>query len=293
MPELPEVETIIRDLDPLLSGSTIRGVDVLRPDLIDREDPEAFARSVEGSTIRRVARRAKNIVVELGDQLLLVNLGMTGRLGIASEAAPLPSHLGVHFQLADGRSLLYEDVRRFGRLWRMAPAEWERWDAQLGWEPLDPRLDAPTLATLLGRSRVAVKSWLMDQRRVVGIGNIYASEALFRAGLDPRQPANTLSPTEAERLLAAIRETLRHAIDFRGTTLLDYRDARGERGGFAKELLVYGRGGEPCRRCDTPIQRIVQGGRSTFFCSRCQPSSRLGKGRRGRNRVHGEAKRAR
>ena len=293
MPELPEVETIVRDLDPLLRGFTIHVVDVLRPDLIDREDPEPFARSIEGSTIRGVTRRAKNIVADLGDQLLLVNLGMTGRLGIVPAAAPPPLHLGVRFGLRDGRSLLYQDVRRFGRLWRMASAEWERWDAELGWEPLDPRLDAPTLAALLGRSRVAVKSWLMDQRRVVGIGNIYASEALFRAGIDPRRPANTLSIAEAERLLTAVRETLRHAIDFRGTTLSDYRDARGERGGFASELLVYGRGGEPCRRCATPIERLVQGGRSTFFCSRCQPPSRRGPRRRERKPICGGAERAR
>ena len=291
MPELPEVETIVRDLDPLLRGSAIHVVDVLRSDLIDREDPEAFARSVEGSTIRRVARRAKNIVVDLGDQLLLVNLGMTGRLGIVSAAAASPAHLGVRFRLGNGRSLLYQDVRRFGRLWRMAPDEWERWNAELGWEPLDPELDAPTLADLLGQSRVAVKSWLMDQRRVVGIGNIYASEALFRAGIDPRRPANTLSPAEAERLLIAIRETLRHAIDFRGTTLLDYRDARGQRGGFASELLVYGRGGEPCQRCATPIERLVQGGRSTFFCARCQPPSRRRAARRAPARRRGAGRR--
>jgi formamidopyrimidine-DNA glycosylase len=140
----------------------------------------------------------------------------------------------------------------------------------MGYEPLSPEFTPEALLDLARRSRVAVKTWLMDQGRVVGVGNIYASEALFRAGIDPRRPARSLSGDEAARLHDAVREVLHEAIDYRGTTLLDYRDAAGERGGFAERLRVYDRAGRPCRACGAPIRRVVQGGRSTFYCAACQ-----------------------
>jgi formamidopyrimidine-DNA glycosylase len=172
--------------------------------------------------------------------------------------------------LDDGRTFLYHDVRRFGRLSYLSRDAWEERDREMGFEPLSAEFTADTLLDLARRSRVAIKTWLMDQRRVVGVGNIYASEALFRAGIDPRRPAHSLTPDEARRLHQGIVDVLREAIDFRGTTLLDYRDAAGEQGRFADRLRVYDRAGEPCRVCGAPIQRIVQGGRSTFFCERCQ-----------------------
>ena len=270
MPELPEVETIVRDLARLLPGATIRRVEVLRPDLVDGDTAEGFAKKLRGRKIQGVARRAKNIVVDLGAERLLVNLGMTGRLLVTRAKDPDPSHLGVRMVLDGGRELRYHDVRRFGRLWTMGEEAWREWDAALGVEPLSEDFSAGWLREAAARSRVAIKTWLMDQARVVGVGNIYASEALFRAKVDPRRPANTLSPEELSRLRDGVRQVLREAIEHRGTTLLDYRDAGGAEGAFADRLAVYDREGLPCVVCGTKVQRIVQGGRSTFFCPSCQ-----------------------
>lgn len=270
MPELPEVETIVRDLHRLVRGATIADAVVLRPDLIEGGSAESFAQALRGRRIGGVARRAKNIVFDLDSDRLVVNLGMTGRLLVAAGDEPQPSHLGVRFPLEDGREVRYHDVRRFGRLEVMPAHAWLARDADLGFEPLSGDFTPSALWEMAQRSRVAVKTWLMDQSRVVGVGNIYASEALFRAGIDPRRPANTLTGDEAAGLHAAVREVLQEAIDFRGTTLLDYRDASGERGGFSERLRVYDRAGQPCRACTTPLLRVVQGGRSTFFCAVCQ-----------------------
>ena len=270
MPELPEVETIVRDLARLLPGAEIQGVEVVHADLVQGEEPAGFAAGLRGARVRKVTRRAKNILLHLDRGLLVVNLGMTGRLLVRSPGDDAPTHLGVRFRLADGRELDYHDVRRFGCLQRYTADEWERRDEALGVEPLSDAFTAEWLLGAAKKSRVAVKTWLMDQRRVVGVGNIYASEALFRARVDPRRPASSLKKKEAARLVEATREVLREAIDFRGTTFLDYRDASGERGEFAGRLRVYDRAGEPCRTCGRPLERIVQGGRSTFFCARCQ-----------------------
>jgi formamidopyrimidine-DNA glycosylase len=270
MPELPEVETIVRDLGRLVPGARLTGVEVLRPDLVEGGDPEAFARGLRGRRIHGIGRRAKNIVFDLGADRLVVNLGMTGRLLVAGRAEPVPHHTGVLLGLDDGRRLVYHDVRRFGRLSLLAADEWRARSERMGYEPLSPEFTPEALHRLASRSRSPIKPWLMDQRRVVGVGNIYASEALHRAGIDPRRPANRLSAADAGRLHREIRDVLREAIDFRGTTLLDYRDASGEEGGFAARLRVYDRKGEPCRRCGSPVERIVQAGRSTFLCPACQ-----------------------
>lgn len=270
MPELPEVETIVRDLAHLLPGARIREVEILRPDLVEGAAPEVFAKRIRGRTIRAVTRRAKNIVMDLGGERLLVNLGMTGRLLVARAGDEGPTHLGVRMGLDRGRELRYHDVRRFGRLWTATEDEWRAWDGALGVEPLSDAFSVDWLVRAAGRSKVAIKVWLMDQARVVGVGNIYASEALFRAGVDPRRPANALRPDELARVRDGVRAVLREAIDHRGTTFLDYRDARGEQGAFAARLKVYDREGQPCPGCAGTIARIVQGGRSTFFCPSCQ-----------------------
>jgi formamidopyrimidine-DNA glycosylase len=270
MPELPEVETIVRDLDRVVRGQSIHEVVVLREDLIGDEDPGEFAAALRGQRIRTVTRRAKNIIFLLDADRLVVNLGMTGRMLVFTAGEPLPSHLGVRFLLDGRRELLYQDVRRFGRLWRIGDAEWQEWEAHLGVEPLSDDFTAALVLDLAQRSRSPIKTWLMDQRRIVGVGNIYASEALFYAGINPRLPAHALSEAQARRLHDAIRAVLTDAINFRGTTLLDYRDAQGERGGFAERLRVYGRDQQPCQSCGSDIERIVQAGRSTFFCPRCQ-----------------------
>lgn len=270
MPELPEVETIVRDLGRLVRGAEIEEVEVLRPDLIEGATAQQFKERLAGRTIRGVARRAKNILFDLADLRLVVNLGMTGRLLLEEGDAEESSHPGVRFRLTDGRTLVYHDVRRFGRLEVLTVDAWRERDDALGLEPLGDEFSTEALAELAARSRVAVKTWLMDQRRIVGVGNIYASEALFRARIDPRTPANELTRAELGRLRDAVRETLTDAIEYRGTTLLDYRDAAGGRGGFAARLRVYDREGAPCPTCGTPVERIVQGGRSTFFCPACQ-----------------------
>jgi len=270
VPELPEVETIVRGLAGALPKATIARVEVLKPDLIEGESAASFADALAGRRIGSVARRAKNIVVDTGGEYLLVNLGMTGRLFLVKEGDPAPTHPGVRFHLQDGRELLYHDVRRFGRLWRMTPEAWAEWEAALGVEPLSDAFTAKWLYDATRRSRVAIKVWLMDQKHVVGVGNIYASEALFRAKVDPRTPADELTRPQAKRIREGVRDVLAEAIEFRGTTLLDYRDAEGEPGEFVRRLRVYDREGEPCVVCGRPIRRIVQGGRSTFFCGHCQ-----------------------
>lgn len=270
MPELPEVETIVRDLARLLPGATIRKVEVLRPDLIDGDTPRGFADKVRRRRIASVTRRAKNIVLDLGDGRLLVNLGMTGRLLVTRAKDEEPTHLGVRLSLDRGRELRYHDVRRFGRLWTMTEDEWRAWDGELGVEPLSDDFSDDWMREHAARSRVAIKTWLMDQGRVVGVGNIYASEALFRAGVDPRRPANALAQEELSRVRLGVRQVLQEAIEYRGTTFLDYRDASGEEGAFAARLKVYDREGQPCTVCTSPVQRVVQGGRSTFYCPSCQ-----------------------
>lgn len=269
MPELPEVETIVRDLDAAIRDATIADVEVIRPDVV-RGDLSDFVAGASGSGIRGITRRAKNLVFELGNWRLVVNLGMTGRMLVLDSDADEPSHIAVRFRLEDGRRLLYRDVRRFGRLEFMAADAWKIRSGEMGVEPLCDAFTPDALHERLAPSRVAVKTRLMDGRQVVGVGNIYASEALFRAGIDPRRPSRSVTMEEAARLHRQIRAVLTEAIEHRGTTLLDYRDANGRAGGFRAVLRVYGRQGEPCVRCGEPIRRTVQGGRSTFFCPQCQ-----------------------
>ncbi len=273
MPELPEVETIVRQLASELPGCGIRKVRVHHSDLL-ATPPDDFCRDVAGQAIQAVSRRGKNIVISLSrPQFLVVNLGMTGRLLLlhgAGGSAP-PSHPGLTFFLEPAGTLVYADVRRFGLLRLLSPGSWKEESSRLGPEPLWTGLSASNFHSALQRSRSPVRSWLLDQRNIAGVGNIYASEALFRAGIHPRRPANTLSFQEGKALLAGIRVVLRQAIRAGGTTLRDYRTATGERGNFAKALRVYGRDGQPCLRCEAPVERIVLGNRSAFLCSRCQP----------------------
>ena len=289
MPELPEAETIARGLRPLLEGRTFEGVEVIHPDLL-RQSPEAFAAALVGRRIHAVGRRGKNVVLHLvqwhervtgsepsppaaGEEsttagALVVHLGMTGRLD--PDPGPSPGHLGVRF-LLDGAILAYRDVRRFGELIHREPAEYLRWSSELGPEPLAPRFTARWLEAALTRSRSPVRSWLLDQRRIAGIGNIYALEALHRARIHPARPGRSLAPKEVRRLHRGLRAVLREAIHGGGTTIRDYRAADGSTGGHARALRVYGREGLPCPRCRMAVERAVFGNRSAFFCPRCQP----------------------
>ena len=278
MPELPEVETVVRQLATTLPHRRIAQIEVRHPDLLG-EHPEDFRRALEGSEFEVVSRRGKNIVLTLsGPSLLVVNLGMTGQLlfapsgteGLTEEMDP--RHLGLFFRLEPRGVLFYSDARRFGSLRRFSVTEWTRESARLGPEPLGEGITSEEFHYRLTSSRSPIRSWLLDQTRIAGIGNIYASEALFRAKIHPRRPAKSLHATEAETLLAAIREVLTEAIRARGTTLRDYRTPSGGIGSFGPSLRAYGREGAPCPRCKTPIERIVFGNRSAFFCPSCQPS---------------------
>jgi formamidopyrimidine-DNA glycosylase len=272
VPELPEAETIVRGLAGELPGRRIVGVHVRHADVIAPLGPTAFGRALRGGRVQAVGRRAKKVVLMLEeDRLLVVNLGMTGRLVLDSApgAAQL-RHVAVRLDLDDGRSLLYDDVRRFGRLELHDAASWARRSATLGAEPLERDFTAAGLFALTRRSRSPIRNWLLDQRRVAGVGNIYANEALFRARLRPDRPAHSLKRAEVGRLHGALREVLAEAVAGRGTTISDYRDERGEPGEFADRLRVYDRTGEPCRVCGTPIERAVLANRSLFYCPRCQ-----------------------
>lgn len=274
MPELPEAETIARGLRPHLPGRRILEVEVLRPDVIVGSAP-AFVASLSGRSVEGVGRRGKNLVLEVtGGGRLVVNLGMTGRLLFASgppSTKPDPTHPGVRIRTSGGGTLWYDDARRFGRLQVMDTPSYRGWSRTLGPEPLGRRFTAEALHAGLAASRSPLRSWLLDQRKVAGVGNIYAVEALFLAGLHPRRQARSVDRTDASRLHREVRRVLRQAIRYRGTTLRDYRDASGSSGENAPRLAAYGREGLPCNRCGTPIERIVFSNRSAFLCPRCQP----------------------
>jgi len=275
MPELPEVETIVRQLAGPLPGHRFREVAVYRQDLL-RESGASFRVGLEGREVSAVTRRGKNILLHLsGDEFLVVNLGMTGQLLFrrSTSEEDLPRHLGLAFILESGGALLYADARRFGHLRRYSSAAWETESRRLGPEPLGRELTSSSFYAALQGSTSPIRSWLLDQTRVAGIGNIYANESLFRAAIHPRRPARSLTEKESNALLEGIREVLRKAIRARGTTLRDYRTASGDQGGFGPALQVYGRQGGGCPICKTPVERVVFANRSAFFCPRCQQES--------------------
>jgi len=274
VPELPETETIARDLDREIAGRTVVAVRVRRSDVLREVGSRTLSKRMVGSRITRSWRRAKLVVLDLssGDRLV-VQPRFTGALLI--DAGDLPArereYSTVEFVLDDGRSLHYRDIRRLGTVALMDAVRFSGYSAALGVEPLDRAFTADHLSGLLRGSRQAVKKVLMDQRAVVGIGNIYANEALWRARIDPSRAAKTLSAPEASALRASIVEVLTESIAHRGTSFRDYRDASGERGGFVERLAVYGRAGQPCPRCG---RRLVGthaiDGRMTVLCARCQ-----------------------
>jgi formamidopyrimidine-DNA glycosylase len=274
MPELPEVETIRRDLDPELTGRTIQGVRLYHDDIVlPPSDAASFPARLKGKRIVSVGRRGKHLLLHLdGDPIVHVQLRMSGRFVLATRP-PDPAefrHIAATFTLDDGRTLYYDDMRRLGGFRLLSSARWAAEEDRLGPEPLESGYRAAHLAAALAATRAPVKNALLDQHRVAGIGNIYASEALFRAAVDPRRAGRDLSPGEVRRLHRAVRAILREAIESAGTTFRDYRAVNGRSGRFQSRLSVYGREDEACRRCGTTIERIVQAGRSTYWCPRCQ-----------------------
>jgi formamidopyrimidine-DNA glycosylase len=268
MPELPEVEVTRRGLEPRLVGRKIGAVAVREARL--RWRVPASVRALAGREVRAVKRRGKYLLIDCGDGHLIVHLGMSGSLRLVAPGTAPGKHDHVDVTIGE-RLLRLRDPRRFGAvLWTTAPLERHPLLRHLGVEPLSRALDARHLHALARTSRVAIKSFLMDGRRVVGVGNIYASESLFLAGIDPRTPARRISLKKCRRLVPAIKTTLRAAIRAGGSTLRDFVGSDGVEGYFQMRAWVYDREGKPCRRCATKIKRLVQGQRATYFCPSCQ-----------------------
>ncbi len=276
MPELPEVETIVRELRPALAGRRIAAVRVFRADALGHCPPARFRAGLVGRSFAEVGRRGKFLVFRLEPETYLIShLRMTGKFlitpGPAAPGPPVPGpHDRVWFVLDDGSLMVFQDMRCFGTLALAQRPSDHPGLAKLGMEPLGREFTARWLAGALNASRAPLKHWLMDQSKVAGLGNIYAAEILFRAGLSPLRPAAAVSAPEARRLHRATRTVLSQAIRKNGTTISDYRRVDDKTGQFQNWLRVYGKAEEPCPRCRAPIARIRQQQRSTFFCPACQ-----------------------
>ena len=274
MPELPETETIARDLNRLVSGRRIVDVSVKKPDVLRLASATELKRRLSGVVMQRWWRRAKLIVADLStNDRLVVQPRFTGALLIddGSLKQEQLAHSTLQLMLDDGRRLHYSDVRRLGTVALMDPPTFERYQTGLGVEPLDPAFTTQQLSGIVRASGQAIKKLLMDQRRVAGIGNIYANEALWRAGIDPSRRADSLTLSETVELRNALVGILTDSIAARGTTFRDFQDTSGQRGGYAAHLQAYGRGGLPCSRCGTRLfETHAIDGRSTVICSRCQ-----------------------
>ncbi|MBV9199355.1 MAG: bifunctional DNA-formamidopyrimidine glycosylase/DNA-(apurinic or apyrimidinic site) lyase [Alphaproteobacteria bacterium] len=274
MPELPEVETVRRGLARKMSGRRILQAELRRPDL-RRPFPPALASRLDGAQIGALRRRGKYILIELDtDGVLLLHLGMSGRVTAGSAALPDAPHDHVVLRLDDGIVIRFNDPRRFGLLDYFKRGEEAQHPllAGLGPEPLEPEFDAAYLAAALTGKMTPIKSALLDQHIVAGLGNIYACEALYRSGISPRRLAASIGRGRADRLVAGIRAVLAEAIEAGGSSLRDYVQADGELGYFQHRWAVYGHEGDPCPGCDCggTVRRILQSGRSTFFCPKRQ-----------------------
>jgi formamidopyrimidine-DNA glycosylase len=272
MPELPEVETVARELRPLLTGRELAGGRVLWPRTLAEPDPAVFSARLAGQRFVDVGRRGKYLVCTLdsGDKLI-IHLRMTGRLAVVPPDSPTLGgpHVRAILPLVGGDCLIFTDSRKFGRIWLVDdPA---RVVGKLGPEPLAGDFTAEALAARLRSRRTAMKALLLDQTVVAGLGNIYADEALFVAGIHPLRPAASLTDEEISRLHAAIRQVLTESIGALGTTLRDYRPPYSPQGAYQNQLRVYQQADRPCQRCGAPIRRIRVAQRSTHFCPHCQP----------------------
>ncbi len=287
MPELPEVETVARQLDPELRGRRILRLEVLDGRWSRPVPPEELADEVSGRTIRGLGRRGKYLLLGLDrEQTLVMHLRMTGNLVLVegqrvidpsegrrlyeAERSTSARHLRALFSLDDGRELWFTDPRRFGEAFLVDDAGLEERFTKLGVEPFSDAFTPAALGEMAAGRTVPLKSFLLDQSGVAGVGNIYADEALFRARLHPLSPAGSMKPEHLEALRDAVVAALEAGIENGGSSIDDYRDGRGEKGTMQDEFLVHTREGEPCPECDTDIVRIVVGGRSTYYCPGCQ-----------------------
>ena len=274
MPELPEVETIVRELAPRLEGHRIATATLAKTDVLRRVTRPRLLRTLEGNTVEHVTRRAKHAVIRLSSgHRLVVQPRMTGTL-IVHDRKPKRGEKKYDVltcTLDDGRRFVYRDVRRLGTVWLLDEDDWREYSNRIGPEPLEETFTPFVFAQRLEGTRTAIKKAIMDQQRVAGVGNIYANEALFQARLDPARPTNGLSLEEFVRLHAAVTDVLARAVTASGTTVRDYRTGTGDRGRFQFELKVYGRGGEACANCGTTLvltHKIDL--RATTFCPQCQ-----------------------
>lgn len=278
MPELPEVETVCRGLDPVMTGRVITHIDVRREGL-RKPFPANLKAMVEGVKVLRIARRAKYILIHLANaHVLVIHLGMSGRVQIEADPYEPKTHDHLILHIKGGRVIVLNDPRRFGIVLLLPEDQMGNDPAfqNMGPEPLSNEFNGPFLSARLKGKKIAIKTAIMDQQVVVGVGNIYASEALFLAGISPKRMAGSVAGERAERLVRAIRAVLEKAILAGGSTLRDHRQVDGTLGYFQHHFTVYDRAGQPCPGCDCDIiktqgiQRIVQGGRSSFYCPRKQ-----------------------
>jgi formamidopyrimidine-DNA glycosylase len=274
MPELPEVETIRRHLAPQLEGRTLRTLEILDPRWCRPLAPQELTAALEGRTLERLSRRGKYLVWELEDDAyLLLHLRMTGNLLLDPHGAPPYTRVWLRF---DGRDLAFADQRRFGTgELALGPEQLQAFFAtRLGVEPLGEDFTAAHLLALARTSRAPIKAFLLDQKRIAGVGNIYADEALFRARIHPLRPANRLTRAQAEALTEAIVASLNAGLAAKGATIDDFRDPYGNSGAFQDEFLIHLREGEPCINCGRPVRKLRAAGRGTYVCERCQPRPR-------------------
>ena len=276
MPELPEVETVRRRLEPLLAGRRFDRVEILDPRLTRPDDPLEVAAELVGERVEAVDRRGKYLMLRFeSGRVLLVHLRMTGSLLHVDGRAEDDLHRRARIELDDGTELVYRDVRRFGTWLLAEPGEAEPYlQARLGREPLAAAFTTRRLGEALAGRRAPVKAAILDQRRLAGVGNIYADEALWRARIHPQRPAGELDEEELRALHSGIRAALKAGIARQGATLRDYRTPDGGSGRMQHEFKVYGREGEPCERCGRPIEKTRAAGRGTWFCPGCQPAPR-------------------
>lgn len=274
MPELPEVETVKRTLNQLIVGKHIERVTVNLPRIIQRpDDVQQFAFMLEHHTIQGVERRGKFLRILLDGLVLVSHLRMEGRYGVYRADEPVEKHTHVIFHFTDGTELRYKDVRQFGTMHLFATGEEFLHPplVKLGYEPLDPAFTADKFKAIIRTKKTKIKAVLLNQAYIVGIGNIYVDEALFRAGIHPERNAHTLSETELDRLHLAIVDTLTEAVEAGGSSIKSYVNGQGEMGMFQQRLKIYGRKDEPCHSCGEPVHKTVVGGRGTHYCPACQP----------------------
>ncbi|MFX4261348.1 bifunctional DNA-formamidopyrimidine glycosylase/DNA-(apurinic or apyrimidinic site) lyase [Pelotomaculum propionicicum] len=273
MPELPEVETVNRTLQPKLTGLKFTDVQVLLPKIVRTPEPGEFIKIIRNKKILDVSRRGKYLLISLsGGYTLAVHLRMTGRLVYSPDNLPPTKHTHVVFHLDNGHRLTFADMRQFGGLWLVPTSALKDLSGfkDLGIEPLGEQFTRDFLKKELRRRRARIKPLLLDQTFIAGLGNIYTDEALHRAGVDPERLATTLTSRETTKLHHAVKDVLMEGIEHRGTTFRDFLDGDGRAGGYQERLRVYNREGKPCPRCGQAIKRKKVGGRSSYYCPSCQ-----------------------